>query len=50
MVKVNRLGYGLSWIGIATMMGYSQEKTSEYVAPSEAVTRGKAPSMSFVKS
>ena len=45
MVKVKRLGYVLSWIGIATMMVYSQEKASEYVAPSEAVPRGKAPKM-----
>jgi hypothetical protein len=29
MVKVKRLGYVLYWIGIATMMGYSQEKASE---------------------
>jgi len=43
MIKGKRLGYVLSWIGIATMMGYSQEKASEYVAPSEAVPRGKAP-------
>jgi predicted DNA-binding protein with PD1-like motif len=45
MVKVKRLGYVLSWIGIATMMGSSQEKASEYVSPSEAVPRGKAPKM-----
>ena len=45
MVKVKRLGYVLSWIGIATMMGYTQEKASEYVAPSEAVPKGKAPNM-----
>jgi uncharacterized protein len=45
MIKVKRLGYVLSWIGIATMMGYSQEKASEYVTPSEAVPRGKAPKM-----
>jgi predicted DNA-binding protein with PD1-like motif len=43
MVKVKRLGYVLSWIAIATMMGCSQEKASEYVSPSEAVPRGKAP-------
>src|SRR5437899_1532329 len=35
----------LSLIGIAAMMGYSQEKTSEYVAPSETVPRGRAPGM-----
>jgi uncharacterized protein len=45
MVKAKRLSYLLFWIGIATMMGYSQEKASEYVSPSEAVPRGKAPKM-----
>src|SRR5882757_10016131 len=43
MIKVKLLV--LSLIGIAAMMGYSQEKTSEYVAPSEAVPRGRAPAM-----
>ena len=32
-------------IGVATMIGYSQETVCKYVAPSEAVSRGKAPSM-----
>src|SRR6202043_3287853 len=32
-------------IGITTMIGYSQETASEYVSPSEAVPRGKAPKM-----
>jgi hypothetical protein len=32
-------------IGVATMMGYSQEKASEYVAPSQAVPRGRTPRM-----
>jgi predicted DNA-binding protein with PD1-like motif len=32
-------------IGIATMLGYSQEMASDYVSPSEAVPRGKAPKM-----
>src|SRR5713101_4670244 len=45
MIEGKRLGYVLSWIGIATMVGYSHEKASEYVAPSEAVPRGKAPKM-----
>jgi len=45
MIKVKRLGYVLLMIGIATTMGYSQEKASEYVAPSEAVPRGTAPRM-----
>src|SRR6266851_5689962 len=45
MTKVKRLGYVLSWIGIAAMMGYSQEKASEYAAPPESVPTGKAPKM-----
>jgi predicted DNA-binding protein with PD1-like motif len=32
-------------IGIATMIGYSQARASDYVSPSEAVPRGKAPKM-----
>jgi uncharacterized protein len=32
-------------IGIATMTGYSQERTSEYASPSEALPTGKAPRM-----
>jgi len=32
-------------IGITTLIGYSQETASEYVSPSEAVPRGKAPKM-----
>lgn len=32
MDRVKRLGYILCCIGIATVMGYSQEKASEYVA------------------
>ena len=32
-------------IGVTTMIGYSQETTSEYVSPSEAVPMGKAPRM-----
>jgi predicted DNA-binding protein with PD1-like motif len=43
MIKVKLLV--LSLIGIAAMMGYSQERASEYVAPSEAVPRGRAPGM-----
>jgi uncharacterized protein len=35
----------LLFIGITTMTGYSQETVSEYVSPSEAVPRGKAPKM-----
>jgi hypothetical protein len=32
-------------IGATTMIAYSQETASEYVSPSEAVPRGKAPKM-----
>jgi uncharacterized protein len=45
MSKVKRLGYVVVLIGIAGFTGYSQEKGSEYVAPSEAVPRGRAPKM-----
>jgi uncharacterized protein len=43
MIKV--LGCALALMGVAGLMGYSQEKGSEYVAPSEAVPSGKAPKM-----
>src|SRR5258708_27784948 len=42
---VKRLGCVLSLIGIVTMMGYSQETASEYVAPSQAGPKGSAPRM-----
>jgi hypothetical protein len=45
MTKINRLGCVMVLIGIAGLMAYSQEKGSEYVAPPEAVSRGKAPKM-----
>jgi hypothetical protein len=49
MVKVKRLGYALvyilSSIGIATLIGYSQEKPGEYVSPPDAVPRDNAPAM-----
>lgn len=45
MIKIKQLGYALLLLGIVTTMGYSQETTSEYVSPSEAVPRGKAPRM-----
>ena len=45
MIKIKRLGCVLVLIGIAGLMGYSQEKASEYVSPSEAVPKGKAPKM-----
>src|SRR5271170_5452006 len=35
----------LALIGVTSMIGYSQETASEYVSPSEAVPRGKAPKM-----
>jgi uncharacterized protein len=47
MIKIKRLGaiFLLVSMGIAGLLGYSQEKASEYVAPSESVPRGKAPKM-----
>ena len=53
MIEIKRFGHALLLIGIATTMGYSlettsvysQQATSEYAAPSEAVPRGKAPKM-----
>src|SRR5258705_13773159 len=53
MIKIKQFGQALLLLGIATTIGYSlettsghsQETTSEYVAPSEAVPRGKAPRM-----
>jgi predicted DNA-binding protein with PD1-like motif len=35
----------LALIGVTGLIGYSQEKGSEYVSPSEAVPKGKAPKM-----
>ena len=45
MNKVERLGYLLLLIGLATMLGISQGAASDYVAPSEAVPKGRAPRM-----
>ena len=45
MNKITRVSCVLVLIGIAGLMGYSQEKGSEYVSPSEAIPRGKAPKM-----
>ena len=45
MVELKRLVCGLLLIGVAAVMGHSQQTASEYVAPSEAVPRGKAPRM-----
>jgi uncharacterized protein len=44
MIKLKLAGCILGVIGIACLMGYSQER-SEYVSPSEAVPRGRAPKM-----
>ena len=35
----------LALIGVTSMIAHSQESASEYVSPSEAVSRGKAPKM-----
>ena len=45
MIKIKRPGYILSLIGIATAMGHPREPAGEYVAPEQAVPRGKAPKM-----
>jgi predicted DNA-binding protein with PD1-like motif len=45
MIKVQRLGYALLSIAIATVSAYSQQMAGEYVAPSQAVPRGSAPRM-----
>jgi len=45
MIKLVRLGCVLVSIGIAAMMVRSQDSAGEYVAPSEAVARGRAPRM-----
>jgi uncharacterized protein len=45
MIKRKRLALVLSLMGIATIMGHSRDMASEYVAPSEAVPRGRAPRM-----
>jgi uncharacterized protein len=47
MIETKRLSgmLLLALTGIAGLVGYSQEKAREYVAPSESVPRGKAPKM-----
>jgi hypothetical protein len=50
MLKVKRLGYVLALVAIVTiaiptMRGQSQEAASDYVAPSQAGPKGKAPRM-----
>jgi predicted DNA-binding protein with PD1-like motif len=45
MTNARRVAYALLLIGIATVMGHSQETASEYVAPSQAGPTGSAPRM-----
>ena len=45
MNKVKGLGCVSLLIGVSAVTGYSQGSASDYVAPSEAVPRGKAPKM-----
>jgi hypothetical protein len=45
MKKVKQMSYVLLLLGLATVSGFSQENTSEYVSPAEAVPTGKAPKM-----
>jgi predicted DNA-binding protein with PD1-like motif len=39
------MSYLLLLLGLTAMMAYSQESSSEYVSPSEAAPKGKAPKM-----
>ena len=45
MIQVKRLSCILVLIGITAAMVHSQDTTGDYVSPSEAVPRGKAPKM-----
>src|SRR5271165_2279711 len=45
MVELKRLVCGLLLIGVAAIRGHSQDTAGDYVSPSEAVPRGKAPKM-----
>jgi predicted DNA-binding protein with PD1-like motif len=45
MLELKRLVCGLSLIGVAAITGHSQDTAGEYVAPEQAVPRGKAPRM-----
>ena len=45
MINIKQFSYALLLVGFAATVGRSQETTSEYVAPADAVPRGKAPSM-----
>ena len=44
-MKIKRLGCVLVLIGISAFLVRSQDSTGEYVSPSEAAPRGKAPKM-----
>jgi uncharacterized protein len=43
--RVNVVSYVLLLIGLVSVMGFSQETASEYVAPADAGPKGKAPKM-----
>src|SRR5580704_18038969 len=45
MILAKQLAYTLSLIGIVTMRGSPVEASAEYVAPEQAIPRGKAPKM-----
>lgn len=45
MIKMLQLACALALIGTAAVMAHSQEAVAGYVAPSEAVPKGKAPKM-----
>jgi predicted DNA-binding protein with PD1-like motif len=45
MTKLKQLSYALLLAGVAITKGYSQNATSEYVAPPDAGPKGKAPRM-----
>ncbi len=45
MHNVKRLSYALLLVGFTTVMGHSEDAGGEYVSPSAAVPRGKAPKM-----
>ena len=45
MINIKQFSCVLLLVGFAATVGRSQETTSEYVAPADAVPRGKAPSM-----
>ena len=45
MRKIKQMSYVLLLMGLATVMGFSQENSRQYVSPAEAVPGGKAPKM-----